>query len=57
MALTADEETAVRALLAAVRKLPDVPTWSASVQIAPVQRALAGLEGFLRQVVGFLRKV
>ena len=57
MALTSDEEASVRALLTAVRKLPDVPTWSSSVQLGPVQRALQGLEGFLRQVVGMLRKV
>lgn len=57
MALTADEETRLRALLAALERLPDVATWSLSVIEPSAKRAVTGIEGFLREVVGRLRRI
>lgn len=57
MALTADEETALRALLAAVRKLPDAPTRSSGVKDTTTRVAVDALEQHIRALTNVLRKV
>lgn len=57
MALTAEEETAVRALLSAVRKLPDASTKSRSVADQNTRAALDALENHIRAITNVLRKV
>lgn len=67
MALTADEEEALlaflaqapqlRALLAAVRKLPDAPTRSAGIADGPTKAAVAAIEQHVRAIASALRKV
>lgn len=57
MALTADEEAGLRALLAAARKLPDAPTRSREVPDEKTRVALGALEAHLRAIASALRKV
>lgn len=57
MALTTDEEDDLRALLRAVRGLPDVTTRSAGVKDGPTRVALDSIEAALRAIVRTLTKV
>lgn len=57
MALTSDEETALRALLVAARKLPDAHTRSKGVADGPTRTALEALEQHIRAIASALRKV
>lgn len=57
MALTSDEEAALRALLAAVRKLPDAPTRSTGIKDGPTRVAVDGVEQHVRAIANTLRKV
>jgi hypothetical protein len=55
MALTADEETDVRALLAAVKKLRSPLTLAQSIPDQKVRQAVANLESAIRELVESLR--
>ena len=57
MALTSDEEADVRALLAAVRKLPSAHTQARSVKDGKTRSAIEAIEQHIRAIISALSKV